>query len=501
MKIRKLRSVRLVLIVIAVILSLAIVGVRMLWMPSETVPEETVQETSSTNAVQPTETVPVQTQPTEIPTEEPTEVTQETEPEATQEAEPEQDPDANTEENPDDLDKPSLPFPNTNSSGGGQKEESLENNLDEVQPGAVTPDASESNELPAANESESEDTEIRLVSAEHTTQSGEEKQTTIPEAPGKADTEDKQGQNPVNGMRTAATVFYVLCVLLVADIAAIVVLSVMIHKEKNKTDDEDGGAVTVRTAPQCAQDQSPGEIRVGQLHNIGARPYQEDSSGVSMLDDGVLAVVADGMGGLSGGDRVSQKIVYTMLGYGDRLRPNALDGVLERMVHGTNETVNTMLGPEGLYKSGSTLLAVLVRKNRFHWITVGDSHIYYYHNGHLTQLNQEHNRGQELLNMAARGEITYEEARNAPKKNGLTSFIGMGRLKYIDKSTESIPLVAGDRILLMTDGVFNALSDQTMEAVLTKIPDVQQAAAELERLVIQKASPRQDNFTAVILGF
>ena len=77
----------------------------------------------------------------------------------------------------------------------------------------------------------------------------------------------------------------------------------------------------------------------------------------------------------------------------------------------------------------------------------------------------------------------------------------MGRLKYIDKSLDSIPLAPGDRIVLMTDGVFNALPDKTIEAVLNRYPNVQEAAAEMERLVIQRANPRQDNFTAVIIGF
>ena len=304
-------------------------------------------------------------------------------------------------------------------------------------------------------------------------------------------------------LSAAEIVLYVLCGALAVDIVAIVVISVKIKKKQ----EQKTNGTEHQTMVQAPQEQTVREnagsngIQVGQLHNIGARPYQEDSSGVSMLDDGILAIVADGMGGLSGGDKVSQKIVYTMLGYGDQLRPGYIDGALERMVHGVNETVNNMLGPDGLYKSGSTLLAVLARGNRFHWIAVGDSHIYYFHNGRLVQLNEEHNRGQELLHMAARGEITYEEARNAPKKNGLTSFIGMGKLKYVDKSLDSIPLVPGDRILLMTDGVFNALPDQTIEAVMNTYPNVQEAAAEMERLVIQRANPRQDIFTAVIIGF
>lgn len=497
MKIRKLRSIRLVLIVIAVILSLAILGVRILWMPTEAVPEEPVRETNGANAVQPTETVPAPTQApemtTEAPTEAPTELIPETEPEIPQTEQPadsETEPEAGSDEDT----KPPLPFPNPNGSGDGQKEGSLENSLDNGQSGA---------EDPATADPPQQNSGIHTVSEERSAheQSTVETETTM-ETQGQTDSDDRQIQAPGQKKNAAAVVFYILCGLLVIDLGAIVVVTIMIRKEKDNQDDGMDEKTVRMTAPQpSAQMQAPGQIRVGQLHNIGARPYQEDSSGVSELDDGILAIVADGMGGLSGGDRVSQKIVYTMLGYGDQLRPGYLDGALERMVYATNEAVNAMLGPEGLYKSGSTLLAVLVRQNRFHWITVGDSHIYYYHNGRLVQLNEEHNRGQELLHMAARGEITYEEARNAPKKNGLTSFIGMGRLKYIDKSLESIPLVSGDRILLMTDGVFNALSDQTMEAVLQKFPDVQEAAAEMERLVIQKASPRQDNFTAVILGF
>lgn len=242
-------------------------------------------------------------------------------------------------------------------------------------------------------------------------------------------------------------------------------------------------------------------ITIGQLHNIGARPYQEDSSGVAKLDDGVFSVVADGMGGLSGGDKVSQQIVYTMLEYTNTLHPGQIDGVLEQMVSGVTDAVNQTLGPAGLRKSGSTLMAVLARNNRFHWITVGDSHIYLYHDGMLVQLNQEHNRGQELLRQAIAGLMTFDEVRADPQKSGLTSYIGMGQLKYVERSLHSIPLAPGDRVLLMTDGVFNALSEAEICTVLRQFPDVADAAQMLERGVIAKACPHQDNFTAVILGF
>ena len=258
---------------------------------------------------------------------------------------------------------------------------------------------------------------------------------------------------------------------------------------------------TGTTQVQTLQEQEvPGGMTVGSLQNIGGRPYQEDSSGVASLSDGVLAVVADGMGGLANGDKVSQKIVMTMMGYSKSLRPGQMDDVLPRMVQSVAAEVNKMLGPEGLYKSGSTLMTVLVRQNRFHWAAVGDSHIYLYREGQLVQLNQEHNRGQELLYQALAGELTFDEVRADPKKSGLTSFVGMGELKYVEKSLSSIALKAGDRILLMTDGVFNALSDQEIAAVLARNPDVKTAAQMMERGVLAKAAPHQDNFTAIILG-
>lgn len=260
-----------------------------------------------------------------------------------------------------------------------------------------------------------------------------------------------------------------------------------------------GGDDNIRTQSLTVRPASDG-ITVGTLQNIGGRPYQEDSSGVANLSDGVLAVVADGMGGLSNGDKVSQKIVYTMLGFSNTLRQGQMDGVLPQMVKGTADVVNRMLGSDGLYKSGSTLMAVLVRGDRFHWIAVGDSHIYLFRDGQLIQLNQEHNRGQDLLRRAIAGELTFDEVRADPKKSGLTSFIGMGELKYVEKSLQSIPLQAGDRIVLMTDGVFNALSDAEIATVLARNPDVKTAAKMMEQGVLAKAAPHQDNFTAVILG-
>lgn len=246
-----------------------------------------------------------------------------------------------------------------------------------------------------------------------------------------------------------------------------------------------------------------GPAQYGKTHNIGARPAQQDSLGQVALAQGrgVLAVVADGMGGLSGGEQVSQAIVRAMLGYAARLQPGQADGVLQEMVRRVNDDVNRMLGPDGLYKSGSTLVAALVQDGLFHWLSVGDSRIYLYRNGRMIQLNQEHTLLQEWMPDILNGKLRYEDAVKNPDGVKLTSFVGMGQLKHVDATLRPIRLSQGDRVLLMSDGVFNTLPEPAMERILAGCPDVQQAADQFEKAILSAKMPGQDNFTAVILGF
>lgn len=242
-------------------------------------------------------------------------------------------------------------------------------------------------------------------------------------------------------------------------------------------------------------------VQIAKIHNIGCRPNQQDSLGVAGLSDGVFAVVADGMGGLAAGDEVSQCVVTSMLKEAATLTPGQMDGAMDGMVQNVNEAVNTLLGPQRIYQSGSTMVAVLVRNGFFHWASVGDSRIYLYRGGRLFQLNQEHTYEVELRQRVMRGEITRAEADTDPQRRGLTSFFGMGRLRYVDISIKPIRLEVGDKLLLMTDGIFNKLTDETMAGLINADPDVEQVAVTLEKRVANLHDPSQDNFTAVILGW
>lgn len=244
-------------------------------------------------------------------------------------------------------------------------------------------------------------------------------------------------------------------------------------------------------------------LSIGKAHNIGRRGAQQDSLGAMPLfqGNGLLAIVADGMGGLTGGDEVSQRIVMQALSLAPAIRPDNMDLALSSMLNVINQDVNNMLGPDRLYKSGSTLTAVLATPKCFHWLTVGDSRIYLYREGYINQLNRDHDLLQDWMPDILEGYRNYEEASKDNEGKKLTSFIGMGSLKYVDKSLRAINTRPGDRVLLMSDGVYNAISTHQMANILKQYPDVQTAADMFERAVLAARIPTQDNFTVEIIAF
>ena len=282
--------------------------------------------------------------------------------------------------------------------------------------------------------------------------------------------------------------------LLILDLIAIAVVQKKLKKLRKGPD-------VIPTTERIPWHAVPPEI--GKVHGIGGRDYQQDSLGHTRIlnGSGILAIVADGMGGLSNGEQVSQQIVMDGLGYGAAMTGLSEGNPLLGMVGQINTNVNRMLGPEGIYKCGSTLIAVLVAQDQFHWVSVGDSRIYLYREGYVNQLNTDHDLFQQWMPEILAGTRSYVEAARNPDGRKLTSFIGMGELKYVDYSRQPIDLRQGDRLVLVTDGVYGTVPPEQLADILKANPEVSDAAKVLERRIRDARMPHQDNYTALILGF
>ena len=240
-------------------------------------------------------------------------------------------------------------------------------------------------------------------------------------------------------------------------------------------------------------------LKAYKLHGQGARKDQQDCFGVSPTEfvdkQGVLAVVADGMGGLEHGERVSQTAASAALD-GFFTTSGSAENVLLELLKKSVEAVDKMLGPGGIKRSGSTIVMGLLRDMKFSFVSVGDSRICLFRNGELYKLNREHTYRYELAAQAVSGSGKISDVLGHPKKGGLTSYLGMGEIKYVDMPTSPIDVHPGDKLVLMTDGVYNALTDSELMAALS---DVAPADA-VKRAVAAKGYTNQDNYTAVILS-
>ncbi len=248
---------------------------------------------------------------------------------------------------------------------------------------------------------------------------------------------------------------------------------------------------------------------VGNLHHIGSREEQQDSFAISDVTDsmlcdkrGAFAVVADGMGGLSNGAKISAIVTSSMMSRFEKGSTEGLRGEREipmellQMVQDAEREVLRFLGT-GQEQSGSTVVAAWIYAGRLYFISVGDSRICLLRNGTVTVLNREHTYGSELDEMAARGEISIKEAREDAQRHALTSYVGIEPLERIDRNVHGLPLLPGDKILLMSDGVFGTVSEE--EILKAAVRDAGDMAQDLQAMVLSHMRSGQDNFTAVIL--
>lgn len=246
-----------------------------------------------------------------------------------------------------------------------------------------------------------------------------------------------------------------------------------------------------------------GSVGAAVHQDIGAREDQQDSYGISdpeaYAQQGIMAVVADGMGGLANGRAVSSALVRTFIdgfpqvsGYYSYTQDILLDLSIR-----ANAQINQML--RGADRSGSTLVAALIRDGYLHFLTVGDSRIYLYRGGALLQLNREHIYQEELAVKAVNQSVAMNQVRSDRQAHALTSYFGIGRIPSIDRNDEAIRLVPGDRILLASDGVFGTLSREQMERALQS--PVADAANQMGDMIRAADKPHQDNNTLVLLEY
>ena len=239
---------------------------------------------------------------------------------------------------------------------------------------------------------------------------------------------------------------------------------------------------------------SRGRRRVRLSHGAASavgrvRATNQDDFGAG--DD--LFVLADGMGGHRGGEVASAEAVAGVLGsFDERTRVG-----LARAVDRANQAVfGRAAGDVDLFGMGTTLCALaLVRSEGGDVLAVanvGDSRVYRYGEGRLTQVSDDHSLVADLVRA---GDLTEEEAARHPQRNILTRALGIESSLSVD--TWELPVRADDRYLLCSDGLFNEIDDDRIAALLAGPTNPELTAASLVRAAVDAGG--HDNVTALVV--
>ncbi len=227
------------------------------------------------------------------------------------------------------------------------------------------------------------------------------------------------------------------------------------------------------------------ELAVGHASLTGPRERNEDYCGVTLptgaelSNKGVLAAVADGIGGHKGGREASEYTVRGLLSdYYATPDTWSVPKAIEKVVTALNRWViaEANRNPE-LTGMATTLSALVLRGRRYYLAHIGDSRIYCLRNGKLDQLTTDHIWEHPELN------------------NVLSKAVGLDPRILLDYADGE--LCIGDRFLLVSDGVYGVLPDALIQEILLDQPEPQQAAAALTSLALAHAG--HDNATAVVL--
>ncbi|MBC6454829.1 MAG: serine/threonine-protein phosphatase [Hormoscilla sp. SP5CHS1] len=238
--------------------------------------------------------------------------------------------------------------------------------------------------------------------------------------------------------------------------------------------------------------------RLSNQDSYGVRGVRQQTSDRS--DTGILAVVADGMGGMEQGEVASRLAVETVMSAAVPTDLNSIeerDRWLESLVQKANEVV-----ADRVENGGTTLSLVWAIGRQLAIAHVGDSRIFLLRNDRICQLSEDHSLAAMLL---ASGHITYEESQGNPNRNVLTKCLGSKRRLNADwiqnlslfDSDFSISLHHGDILLICSDGVWDLVpADELVEIFTTPQSLQSHVEVTIERVLARGA---RDNATIVAL--
>ncbi len=232
----------------------------------------------------------------------------------------------------------------------------------------------------------------------------------------------------------------------------------------------------------------------GGASHPGGRGEQQDCWGVFTLPDqqGLLAVVADGMGGHRDGALGAQTAVAVTGQFIQRQTAMLRECPAEALSLLCNRSHAAIVAASKL--AHSTIVVLWLYGDQSHWMHVGDSRLYHLRAGNRLLRTRDHSVAQLLLDL---GEISEAELATHPDQNRL--YRGLGSEELPQPELGSGQMGPDDLFALCSDGVWEHISETELWEAAMHSRKLSIAAAALVELAATRGGPAADNATLVLI--
>lgn len=228
----------------------------------------------------------------------------------------------------------------------------------------------------------------------------------------------------------------------------------------------------------------------------GGRKINQDRMGYSYTKDCLMIIVCDGMGGHMQGEVAAQIAVQTIgAEFQKAATPTIKDPkqFLEDAMMAAHVEIHRYRAGRGLPESPrTTVVTCIVQHGLAWWGHAGDSRIYLIRDGGIEQVTRDHS---QLEAMIADGLLEDKDREDFPDRNRLFNCLGAPAMPMIELS-DPITLEPGDHMLLCSDGLWGAVSDNIIAAAF-RTNSVMRVVPELINYALMEAGAGSDNVTAI----
>jgi PPM family protein phosphatase len=231
----------------------------------------------------------------------------------------------------------------------------------------------------------------------------------------------------------------------------------------------------------------------------GDRAYQQDQVRIiahARVPGCALAIVADGMGGKSGGRKAADQVVLTAQQLFDRYAPGVDDpGTLLRQIVMEAHLMIRLTAITAEEEPHSTVAAFLVGPTLSgDYIHAGDSRVYHFRGPDMMSRSVDHSYVQKLVDD---GQLAEGDAETHPQSNLLTGCLGTQQdppltLAHVDK------LEFGDTLLACSDGLWHYFTPRELGAIVHTLPP-REASEMLVSKARQRARGSGDNLSLALV--